>query len=517
MSDALSEWVEHLARYSEGHPGVEGNTVFLTLDPTRLGKEVRRFVVGPAPADAVLMLEGPKGLARFELAVEHPPPRELTFRVDPALETLVMTSPEGHLLPSVELILSRNDPALTLSGLPARQVIVRGGVLECRQGAEHVLAENTVLNVSWSLETLEIRGSLGLRGGPLHAGRVFLDEAVITEGGELHFHELLPRAAGDSPRLVVRRASVYVRWAAAGATFVGEGGDLHFGERGGRPLRSVSISGTAPVETQGALQETSFEVSQPPVQLNVEGQLLEASGSVALRAARRAVVTGAGQGALALHAVLGVDGAELENVDIYSLGIGDLTYLREAERVYPWVPRPGKARRLEDAMFPEQREGLSRTQRMHFWASMADILKQKGAPGRVQSEVRYAAQRARRKALPRFGRERSLLTAYGLLGYGERILRPLGWYAALGLGLAVWFTSLSPQLVLSWDAVADTWSTVWPMWWRVAKAPLAFFRLATGPFPDSMAQQATLLGFRVIGLLLLLLSLLAIRRLVRLE
>ena len=55
------------------------------------------------------------------------------------------------------------------------------------------------------------------------------------------------------------------------------------------------------------------------------------------------------------------------------------------------------------------------------------------------------------------------------------------------------------------------------MWLDVAEAPLAFFRLAPVRILDSITQTVTLLVFRVAGLFLLLLPLLAVRRVVRLE
>jgi hypothetical protein len=274
-------------------------------------------------------------------------------------------------------------------------------------------------------------------------------------------------------------------------------------------MTALALSGASVINVLGWLERPRFVPDDGPVSLNLSGRVLDAEGDVALRASARGVVSGADSGALVLRAVHDVTGAEVENVDIYNLTIGDLGPLGEAERFYPWLPGPRQCREREDQMFGDDDSRLARRQRMHFWAAMTDIVRQKHAPGRVQSEVRYAAQRARRRALP-WGREKLLLASYGLFGYGERILRPLLWYAVLSLGLSVWFADPAHRGAFSASPTAD-------MWLSVAEAPLAFFRLAAVPALDSTPQEIALLGFRIIGLLLLVLFVVAVRRLVRLE
>lgn len=76
-----------------------------------------------------------------------------------------------------------------------------------------------------------------------------------------------------------------------------------------------------------------------------------------------------------------------------------------------------------------------------FWAQLSDLVAEKKAPGSVQSALRFVAAHARLKAAPRRSRERSWLRLYWLLGYGERIERPLLIYltaATLIFGLVVW-------------------------------------------------------------------------------
>lgn len=515
MNDALASWLGQLGQLAAEPPTVEGNTVRVTLDASK-ARSGESLNTGQAPEDFSLVLDGVLR-PQEELAFQEELPREVAVRVPNDVRNLVFTIPEGHAIPSIQLDIDAREKAVAVSGTSTMVLVVKGGQFSIRGAAwpDHLVVEDTTADIDQGLRTLTLSGAVNANG-TMQAIKAFVRGEVTIGGGDWRLGELLSLNL-EPPRLRVASGTTVLRWVAEGAELTCDGGSLELGREGERrPMRSLVLSGQGRIHAVGLLEEPRFVAREQPVELSVLGRVLDAEGEVALTAHSRAVVSGGPSGALALRAVRDVTGAEVDNVDIYGLTIGDLAPLRQAERFYPWLPRPRKCREREDAMFAEEEKGLARRRRMHFWSGMTAIVKDTHAPGRVQSEVRYAAQHARQRALP-WRKERLLLYAYWLLGYGERILRPLVWYAVLSLALAAWFAGPFERTALTWNAVLETWNTVAPMWWKVAQAPLSFFRLTTGPFLDSTAQQAALLSFRVIGLLLLVLSLLAVRRLVRLE
>ena len=121
--------------------------------------------------------------------------------------------------------------------------------------------------------------------------------------------------------------------------------------------------------------------------------------------------------------------AEIEGVSLYELSIADVPNLAKAARVSPWIPRARKARKLERAMtFGVSSDNGTRRQRaVIFWERLGIALQDQHAPGSDQSNVRLAAYRARKRQLSWRAntREKALLTAFSVIGYGERIVLPL--------------------------------------------------------------------------------------------
>jgi hypothetical protein len=439
---ALTAWVTRLwDDYSQMPPEVDGKLVRVALDAGKVSATGGTLNVGPGVSGYSLLLED-MNQGRMELIFGDPLPPRVIAHVRSGVDDLRLTVPDGQLLFRVELLLDDRDNALDLRAGSVTTLTVKGGQFNAQgRPPQNLDLEDTNVQLSEGISTLTLRGDVRA-GHSISATQAYVGFATVG-GREWHFRELLPLGE-DPPRLQVVTGSVILGWVSDGADLWCErGASLELGRGNGtepRPLRSLLLFAGGRVHVHGVLQTPRFGPTPLPADLNVIGAVLDAEGRVRLEAARGAVVSGSPDGTLVLDGFVNVQGAELEDVNVYDLNIGDLLTLEGAERVEPWVPRPQMARRAEDAMFRDQDPRLAQRQRMHFWSRMTDILKLKKAPGRLQSEVRYAAQRARNNALP-MRRERALLTAYSLVGYGERILLPLGWYLLVGLVLTVWFSA----------------------------------------------------------------------------
>jgi hypothetical protein len=508
---ALDQLVTRLWNYSQAPPQVNGSLIRLKLDAGKVDESGGTLDIGPGVVGYSLLLEE-MNHSQMDLVFGSPAPRRLIGQVRSGVDALRFTLPEGENIMEAQLHLDERQEALELRPRATYSLAVQGGLFTVIGRAPVALdLKDTTVQLPNSVMTLTLRGNVRAGTGSVQATHAFIDGTATIGGGEWWLGELLSLGE-DPPRLQVASGSVLVGWVSDGADLWCEReASLELG-RGPvpeqRPSQSLVIFAKGRVHVHGVLQKPTF-ASPVPADLHVIGTVLDAVGRVRLEAENRAIVNGAPDGALVLEELKTVTGAELEDVNIYHLNIGDLQTLKDAERVEPWLPRPRMARLAEDAMFREQEPRVAQRQRMHFWSQMTDVLRMRKAPGRLQSEVRYAAQRARRKALA-IGRERAVLTAYGLVGYGERILLPLLWYVVLASVLTAWF-SVPEQ--------GDKWSLGQSvsLFIDVVESPLAFFRLAAVPSLESTPQELALLGYRVVGLLLLLLSVFAVRRLVRLE
>jgi hypothetical protein len=281
-------------------------------------------------------------------------------------------------------------------------------------------------------------------------------------------------------------------------------------------IERLAIVGAGDVQVSWDLEAPTFTPEDGELRLFVgpAGNVMNASGRVALGdVADGALCEGSTDRPLAISSVREVhQGAELERIDIYDLSVGDIRRLQPAGRVTPWIPRPWAARQREQAMrvgtdSPE----LQPQRRADFWTQLAALLSAQQVLGSVQSNVRLASMRARRRALP-LGREKFWLSAFSLIGYGERILLPLlVWLVGIVLaGLAyagvvgVPFGIVSPQFV--------------ELLGRLALGPLAILRVelrppnAPGPWDTVIWVAALILGTICLGSVLV-----AIRKITRAE
>lgn len=510
-SAAVDAWIAHLAGISAEPPIAEGNTLRVNIDPTRVSAG-QPLNLGEGLEEFRLELVG-AFQAQTHFVFVEPVPREVAIHIPAQVKQLTFTIPTP--IPRLELDIENRDSAdLVATGQSAWVLAIKGGAIDLRGDAfpEHLEVEDTSISTSQSMRTIVLDGRV-LTTGTMYVGKAFTRGTPALGGTEWRIGDLVS-LDGKSCSLRVEGGVVMAGWVedqaelwCASRLVLGNLNDR-------KAIVSVTLHGPGRIEAPGLLERPVFVPGDPTIELAVQGQVLDASGEIDLEGQSRAVVSGGPKGALVLKKVLGVSGAEVEYVNIYGLTIGDLAPLSETERFYPWMPRGRECRRREDGMFTTSEDSLARRQRMHFWLMMSELVKKRGAPGRVQSESRYAAQRARRRALQRTNRERWLLGAYKFVGYGERITWPLGWYLVSSLALAHWFAA-PPQGYLHLRETGQ-------MWRRVAEAPLSFFRLQDSDVlmaSELMStwQRTSLLGFRVIGLLLLVLSVVAMRRLVRLE
>ena len=106
-------------------------------------------------------------------------------------------------------------------------------------------------------------------------------------------------------------------------------------------------------------------------------------------------------------------------------------------------------------------------------------------------------------------REWALLSAYGVIGYGERLFAPLAIWAVLCF-------ALPGVMILYGLASADV--SYWRLLMHVAAAPLAFFRIASQrPNAPGVWDTAVYAFAQVAGTALIGFALLATRRVLRPE
>ena len=197
--------------------------------------------------------------------------------------------------------------------------------------------------------------------------------------------------------------------------------------------------------------------------------------------------------------------ADLSGIDVSKCRIADLTALGSVSRLSIWLPGTTK----ESIELANGMDHLTPSQRSMFWTRLASIAGSKHAPGAQQSELRYVASEMRLRSTT--GREHAWLRLYKTIGYGERILLPLLWFAVI-----VGVVSALITAAAGWES---SYITEWlSRSWRLAFTPLAFFRLDS--LGINFVEQNTwahvlVLAVQGLGIVLLLMSLLAIRRIVR--
>jgi hypothetical protein len=281
----------------------------------------------------------------------------------------------------------------------------------------------------------------------------------------------------------------------------------------GPTSRGVTFRGTGRVVVTTSLESPTFEPARTQsliLELTQQGQVSGAKGRVVLNAQPGSQCIGVAKTPLVLDRVDRAERAELEHVSLQRLLFTDLAALREAERLIPWMPpvsNLSKARKyVDDATAGGGEPDLIATKRAHFWTRLSYMLADKHTPGSVQSSVRWASMRSRRLAAPRWGRERLLLFAYSLVGYGERILLPIFWQLVVTSTFAFWvFHAGRHHMALSLKS----------RWEQALQLPLTIFRvLENGNLLHPTWAVALI---RVTGIVLIGLALLAMRRVVKAE
>lgn len=225
--------------------------------------------------------------------------------------------------------------------------------------------------------------------------------------------------------------------------------------------------------------------------------VLGARGIVALTAGAGSKVYGKRDGSFVVSSISNVEDAELGELSIYDLDLEQTGHLESASRLSIWYPRWNwTARRLEGKNLAKPPTEASLAENVAKWLTLAGILKKRHASGSVQSYARYASYRWRRRLLRGDWRrpgERILLFLYWLVGYGERVVRPLATYL------------LVASLVAATSGEA---------WLDVVLSPLAVLRITAA----AVAGESLWIALnRVVGIVCLGFSLLAMRRIVRAE
>jgi hypothetical protein len=215
-----------------------------------------------------------------------------------------------------------------------------------------------------------------------------------------------------------------------------------------------------------------------------------------------------------LTAVHAAEGAEVQVVSAFDLLPSDLRALEKIERFVPAFPRARELRREVDHMQMGTTDpAVQSRRRAHFWSRMVTLLASSHASGGIQSDARYVAARARRHHLTwnRDFREKTLLTAYAFVGYGERVLWPLGWLLVMSVvgAIALWDRSSDLCCERSGEFLGAILS--------LFLSPLEFFRFTEAPEASGPLEESVVLLIRIIGLVLLFFSLSAARRVAKAE
>lgn len=280
------------------------------------------------------------------------------------------------------------------------------------------------------------------------------------------------------------------------------------------PIHGWRVTGEGEIILDGILERPVFapaKTGRIRLRLEQASQVLDARGEVSLDATRASVCSGDPRHPLVIAGVKGAEGAHILDVDIYSLEIHDLNGLKEAERLSPWLPRGRAGKRRQDNMKlgGGSIEEVAR-KRAHFWTRLATIVEGTHAPGRIQSEVRFASARARRRGSAQ-GREKKVLQLYAVVGYGERIGSPLLLLLALSAAAALAHEDVSSLQIGSLADVATFGGNLVAYF----LSPLKILRIDGLPSPPHVSDDWPQIGaalVRALGFVLIGFSLLAIRR-----
>jgi hypothetical protein len=215
------------------------------------------------------------------------------------------------------------------------------------------------------------------------------------------------------------------------------------------------------------------------------------------------------------------EGSEFVQLDISSLSLVDVEQLEKALRFVPWVPEGvglGKAAaRLRSKQKAGQRDPRSEQE---FWKSISVLAARKHCPGHVQSVLRYTWMKARLSGVSRRSREGVLLYLYNWFGFGEKVFQPLLVYLlpCLAFSLITAWPHLNPLAPVALGEVTKFVG----YFIKIVGAPILTSARA---HPTGVNVWQSLFGWEVVALVALqvlgafctVLSLLAVRRVVKAE
>jgi len=293
------------------------------------------------------------------------------------------------------------------------------------------------------------------------------------------------------------------------------------------------VDGHGVVEVRGTIRGFTFNGGNDDIHIKLadNARALFARGCASVTLGADSVFTGVANVPFSLRTLKGGAHAELVDVDIIGLGTEDLEALEALERFTPvfpawggkkWARRiPLKASWRDTETLPTFRHpvtGLRKwlkkgSERAHFWNRVAEVLTKTHAPGALQSKARFWAARARRKQAT--GRERILMNAYALVGYGERVVLPLLVFVAIA-ALGAWFL-YTQQGYLAVENLKDKCFGV--VFARTLLLPFNFLKLTSDAANTSVSTPALAVTtfVRVSGFVLIGFAAFAARRVARVE
>lgn len=431
--------------------------------------------------------------------------------LDGALGTLSIVKPEGavtHLGKGTVAELTLHGGAYNLERVYVHTLVV----IDCEvsrpdnaRDIQRVEARGSVFfgGSIWRLPLLDLSEASEISDDPskpLVAQEVLLppEEAALTLSGRFQFgHEARPELSiGGGTISFADGAELSIKGKADGVSFRGAGLVTIYDD-----LVSGRFSAGVRVQCAGV------------------ARLLEARGTIKLLECGEAVVTGASTEPLRPLSISSAKGAVLLNIDCFGLDEQSLDAIQESAQFAPWVPSQSwRAVRKLQSMNLSVRENDSGTvmrvtdsatekwRRARFWQRVTRLSADSHASGDTQSRVRFVYTAARRYA-SESRRERFLLWVYSFIGYGERVVRPLGLYALAAFSAWVGLT-YGPLSVDDGPSFGDVFGL-----------PLKFFRVVGEDSTDSAAGglRWVLASLQLFGLLMLFFSLSAIRRVSKAE
>ena len=413
-----------------------------------------------------------------------------------------------------------------------------------------IIVRGQLSNGQRAIPRLELEGWVELESGKLKAVDSYLIGHVEFRGeGFFRLGRVLKHTGIQEPEVIIDHGYVEID-SVQDTTIQLVHGTLDIA-LSRRPSENVILRGQGTVNIRGKLLKATFEEppeDAEPIELTIEssGEVSAARGVVTLTAKVDSFCSGDPIcGGLGLATIRSADGAELQDVNIYGLSLRDLPALEKVHRFSPWIPPPAQAREFEDAMkLGTDDEALRRNRSVHFWSAMVAIMENTHAVEHVRSEVRFAAARARQRALASGSRKRRLATTrawlrgarsslrqriqwnrevvllhmYSIVGYGERVWRPI-FVILAGTMLGTVILVTIPNLP---SVCCGTFRDWWGTFFHLLLLPLTFLRLRSDPEVSPRQDEGILeptveVIVGILNALMLFFTITAIRRVTKAE